>query len=247
MSEIPNDHPRAVSLRTRHELIDGMHNNIVTEAGLIAHGRGEAYDYLLGERTHDFALKAIRAAAALIYLSDNPVLSVNGNIAILCPEDMIQFANTTKTKMEINLFYRKEGRLKAIEAHLKSKGANDLLGLDEGYQDSIDELSSFRRIVDKRGIKIADTVVVPLEDGDRTEALKKAHKRVITIDLNPLSRTAQTADITIVDNVIRVFPLMLTEFNNIKSEAEAKSLLNNYDNKLILNQATKMIANFFVN
>jgi 4-phosphopantoate--beta-alanine ligase len=46
-------------------------------------------------------------------------------------------------------------------------------------------------------------VVVPLEDGDRTLALKKAGKKVITFDLNPLSRTAQTADITIVDNVVR--------------------------------------------
>jgi len=64
-------------------------------------------------------------------------------------------------------------------------------------------LDSARRVVDKDGIFQADVVLVPLEDGDRTLALKKMRKRVITFDLNPLSRTAQTADITIVDNVIR--------------------------------------------
>ena len=31
-------------------------------------------------------------------------------------------------------------------------------------------------------------------------------KKVIAVDLNPLSRTARTADITIVDNVIRAVP-----------------------------------------
>ena len=30
--------------------------------------------------------------------------------------------------------------------------------------------------------------------------IKKAKKKIITFDLNPLSRTAKTADITIVDN-----------------------------------------------
>jgi 4-phosphopantoate--beta-alanine ligase len=148
-------------------------------------------------------------------------------------------------KMEINLFYRKKGRLEAIEKHLKSKGAKELLGLDDKYQDSINELSSFRRIVDKRGIKIADTVIVPLEDGDRTVALKNEGKNVITVDLNPLSRTAQNADITIVDNVIRVFPLILKEYKRIRSKQEAQDLLAKYNNKLILRMATKLISNFF--
>ena len=31
----------------------------------------------------------------------------------------------------------------------------------------------------------ADTVLVPLEDGDRTEALVKMGKTVVAIDLNP--------------------------------------------------------------
>ena len=50
--------------------------------------------------------------------------------------------------------------------------------------------------------------MVPLEDGDRTKALRKAGKIVITFDLNPLSRTAETANITIVDNVTRAVDLL---------------------------------------
>ncbi|MDE0832325.1 MAG: phosphopantothenate/pantothenate synthetase family protein, partial [Nitrosopumilus sp.] len=74
-------------------------------------------------------------------------------------------------------------------------------------------IDSARRIVDKNGIFSADVVLVPLEDGDRTIALKKAKKKIITFDLNPLSRTARTADITIVDNVTRAMKLLVIQSN----------------------------------
>ena len=54
-----------------------------------------------------------------------------------------------------------------------------------------------------RGIEAADAVLVPLEDGDRCEALIALGKQVIVIDLNPLSRTARMAHVTIVDEVSR--------------------------------------------
>ena len=56
---------------------------------------------------------------------------------------------------------------------------------------------------------------MPLEDGDRTTALRKAGKKVITFDLNPLSRTSQTADITIVDNVTRAVDLLSNEIRKM--------------------------------
>jgi 4-phosphopantoate--beta-alanine ligase len=62
----------------------------------------------------------------------------------------------------------------------------------------------------------ADTVLVPLEDGDRTEALVKMGKTVVAIDLNPMSRTARSADITIVDNVIRTLPIMVAMVKELK-------------------------------
>ncbi|MEM4391740.1 MAG: phosphopantothenate/pantothenate synthetase family protein, partial [Candidatus Nitrosotenuis sp.] len=74
------------------------------------------------------------------------------------------------------------------------------------------------------GIYAADVVIVPLEDGDRTIALKKAGKCVITFDLNPLSRTAQAADITIVDNVVRGIKLLILE-------CKKRQKISTFDNK----------------
>ena len=94
---------------------------------------------------------------------------------------------------------------------MKKSGAKQILGMDKKQSAKLKGIDSARRIVDKNGIFSADVVLVPLEDGDRTIALKKAKKKVITFDLNPLSRTAQTADVTIVDNVTRAMKLLVSE------------------------------------
>ena len=60
-----------------------------------------------------------------------------------------------------------------------------------------------RSLCSSQGIEQADVVLVPLEDGDRCEALVSLGKQVIAIDLNPLSRTSKTATVTIVDDVAR--------------------------------------------
>jgi len=41
--------PRAKSLLIREKLITGFDHGLVAKEGLLAHGRGEAFDYLLGE------------------------------------------------------------------------------------------------------------------------------------------------------------------------------------------------------
>ena len=64
-----------------------------------------------------------------------------------------------------------------------------------------------------------DTILVPLEDGDRTRALKEMGKTVIAIDLNPLSRTSKAADVTIVDDVVRALPQII---NHIKTARDMK-------------------------
>ena len=48
---LPKDHPRYQSLTFRHQIIEGMKQKVVAEAGLIAHGRGECFDYIIGEKT----------------------------------------------------------------------------------------------------------------------------------------------------------------------------------------------------
>ena len=243
MNEIPDDHPRAESLRIRHKIIHGMERNVVAKAGLIAHGRGEAFDYLLGEETTPPARKAIKAAAAALLLSEYPVISVNGNSAALTPKEIVELSEVSGAKIEVNIFYRRPERLEAIKKVLEEAGAKEVLGVGETADGEIPEISSVRRVVDRRGILIADTVLVPIEDGDRTQALRKIGKTVIAIDLNPLSRTAQLANITIVDNHIRCMPLLVEEVKRLKGlpKKELKKILEDYDNKKILGEVIKLI------
>jgi len=208
---IPKSHPRYLSLQIREKLIDGFNNNLVAKEGLLAHGRGEAFDYLIGEKTTKSAKNAIKAAASMLNQAQKSVISVNGNFAALCPKEIIQLAKITDSKIEVNLFYSSEKRKKAISKILTKSGAKEILGMDKKQSTKLKGIDSARRIIDKSGIFSADVVLVPLEDGDRTITLKKAKKTVITFDLNPLSRTAQTADVTIVDNVTRAMKLLVSE------------------------------------
>jgi len=242
---IPKNHPRYHSLVTREELIKHFEAGVVARAGLIAHGRGEAFDYLIGEETIEPALRAIRAAACALLLADRPVISVNGNAAALAGEWIVKLAAVVNAKIEVNLFYRTKEREKTIESLLKSLGAREVLGVDERFQVTIPELMSERRRVDSRGILIADVVLVPLEDGDRTEALRRMGKTVIAIDLNPLSRTARAASITIVDNVVRAMPKLVEEASRLKQmpRDELRSILSSYDNSVVLSEVLEYMAN----
>ena len=44
MALIPKNHPRAKSLLIRERLVNGFENGVVAKEGLLAHGRGEAFD-----------------------------------------------------------------------------------------------------------------------------------------------------------------------------------------------------------
>ena len=234
---IPSSHPRAVSLLIRERLVSGFDNGLVAKEGLIAHGRGETFDYLLGEKTTKNAKKAIKAASQALILARSPVISVNGNIAALCAKEIVQLARTVNAKIEVNLFYGDKKRRQNIARVLRKNGAKEILGLDSSSSRKISGLDSPRRVVDKDGIYAADVVLVPLEDGDRTLALKKAGKKVITFDLNPLSRTAQTADITIVDNVVRGMKELIKECK--KNSKSLKKI--QFDNKKNLSEAISEI------
>ncbi|MEM3030609.1 MAG: 4-phosphopantoate--beta-alanine ligase [Candidatus Micrarchaeia archaeon] len=200
---IPGLHPRRKSLLQRERLVKGVRAGITSLNGLIAFGRGEALDYLLGEKTTGWARRAARAAAALLVLAKHPVISVNGNTAALCPREIAALAKTVGAKIEVNLFHRTRAREKAIAGVFSRLGVR-ILGLRKDAR--IPGLASERAKVSKEGIFSADVVLVPLEDGDRTQALRRMGKKVIAIDLNPLSRTARAAHITIVDNVVRAVP-----------------------------------------
>ncbi|KUJ92527.1 MULTISPECIES: 4-phosphopantoate--beta-alanine ligase [Archaeoglobus] len=242
MKEIPKSHPRYASLVTREKLVEGVELGVTAMQGLIAHGRGEAFDYILGEETRDFALKAERAAVALMLLAKHPVISVNGNTAVLVPEETRKLAELVNAKVEINVFHHSPERVEKIKSYLEKHGIEVLAAGDA----VLEGLESARRIVDSRGILIADVVLVPLEDGDRCEILKRHGKKVIAIDLNPLSRTARMADITIVDNIIRAFPKMVEMAEEMRKweRERLKEVVENYDNSKVLAEAVEGIIQY---
>ena len=240
---IPSNHPRAKSLYIRELLVTGFRNGLVAPEGLIAHGRGEAFDYLLGEHTTKAARDAANAASSMLLLSKYPVISVNGNVTALCAKGIIELSHVTGAAIEVNLFYRTTEREMAIEKELKKNKAKTILGIGSEASMRIPELQSERRRVDPNGIYKADTLLVPLEDGDRAEALVNMGKTVITIDLNPLSRTAKVAHITIVDNIIRAIPEMIVAAKQLKEKNASvmKKIVEEFDNKANLAKSLKNI------
>jgi len=241
--KIAPTHPRASSLIIREKLVDGFKNGIVVPHGLIAHGRGEAFDYLLGEKTTKYAYEAEKAAVCLLLLSKKSIISVNGNTAALCARDLVTLSNVTKSRIEVNLFHKSVARSNAIARILKKEDAFDVLGLDDKSMMMIKDISSNRKYVDKNGIMNSDTIFVALEDGDRTESLVKMGKKVISVDLNPLSRTAIASNITIVDNIIRVIPNMIKISEHLvkKDKYYLLQLIKNFDNKENIHKSLLMI------
>ncbi len=240
---VPESHPRYQSLLIRERLVAGVKAGITSQEGLIAHGRGEAFDYLLGERTIDSAIHASQAAVATLLAAKRPVLSVNGNVAALVPDEIIELSRVTGAQIEINLFYRTENRVHAIADHLRAHGAfaQEILG---EHPDAALPLDHARSRVCAAGIHAADAVLVPLEDGDRCQALASMGKSVIAIDLNPMSRTAEAATITIVDNVVRAIPNMTRLARQMKGlpDDRLNEIAQRHDNKEALQDAIREIV-----
>jgi len=240
LSEIvPRSHPRYASLKTREKVVEGVEKGITGPNGLIAQGRGEALDYFIGEKTTSPGIDAERAAAAMLLLAKRPVLSVNGNVAALVPQEMVDLAKSIGAPLEVNIFYRTEERVQEIVNLLRSLGGETIFGEDPDAL--IPGLDHARAKANRGGIYDADVVLVPLEDGDRCEALVKMGKKVITVDLNPLSRTARTATITIVDNVVRALPKLIELVEEMKdlSQEELVAITERYDNVDVLRRSVR--------
>ncbi len=208
-TNIPADHPRAASLRVREAMKDAVAAGLVHPTGLIAHGRGEAMDYLLGEATPPEAAEAVAEAARLLRTAKRPAFSLNGNVVALAARQCLDVAAARPgLALEVNLFHRTPERVAKLVGAMQAAGAKPGQVLGERPDFRIPGLSSDRAQCCKAGIGDADVVLVPLEDGDRCQALKAMGKAVVTIDLNPLSRTARAADVTIVDELTRALPAL---------------------------------------
>lgn len=254
MTEIPPSHPRYKSLVAREHLVEGVRAGLTSQAGLIAHGRGEAFDYLLGERTVEEAREAATVAAAMLLLADRPVMSVNGNVAALAVEQVVALqervhqlrasrgAKEPAFIVEVNLFHRTEDRVKAISKVLRDAGAVGVLG--EQPNARVPGLDHARALCAKSGVASADVVLIPLEDGDRAEALRAWGKHVIAIDLNPLARTSRAAHVTLVDELTRALPAVGEAAGELerRSNRTLASLINGWDNAAMLRRVLARIS-----
>ena len=82
-------------------------------------------------------------------------------------------------------------------------------------------------------------VIIPLEDGDRAEALVRDGKKTVVIDLNPLSRSAVSGTVTVVDNIVRVMPLLIRKIKETAAltPSQRQEILAAYDNRAVLKEA----------
>lgn len=243
--EVPKTHPRYLSLMMREKIVAGVEKGITSPHGLIAHGRGEAFNYLIGEQTREFAIEAIGVAAAKLLLAKYPVISVNGNSAALVADEIIELSEILNAKIEINIFHTSGFREERIAEHLHESGAREVLLPEQDVV--LSGIDSNRRFINSNGIEKADLVFVPLEDGDRCQALVQSGREVITVDLNPVSRTAVTSTVTIVDDLARAMKRLIENISELKSKGpdELKAYVNGFDNEQVLYKAKKFIAETF--
>ena len=121
MVEVPESHPRKKSLLSRQKIVDATKNGLLADSAMIAHGRGEAFDYLLGEKTSNSARLAIKESASRLIESDNPVISVNGNTAVLAGKSLIRVAAVLNCPIEVNIYYRTEERISKLNSFLEKQ------------------------------------------------------------------------------------------------------------------------------
>ena len=223
---------------------------------MIAHGRGEAFDYLLGEQTIPIAEEATIQAAIMLKSATRPIISVNGNTVILAGEELIACAALLSCPIEVNIYYRSNERVSGLIGYLEvcrkfvsehppsnwqrspeewMNLVNDVLILGAYADGLIPGLEGPRATCDVNGILAADVILVPLEDGDRCQALINMGLKVIVVDLNPISRSSLMSTIAIVDDVTRFSRNLkknLLNFQRLKRKKweNKKALQNALDN-----------------
>lgn len=241
------DHPRYQSLLYRQKIVEAHKNGILADSGMIAHGRGECYDYLIGEETTENSHNTLKVAACYFLTSKHPVLSVNGNTTALVADEIAELSKMLDIPVEINLYYRTDKRVQNIENVYRRLGVEELLGTNEDEFIDTPELNGPRSPVSIDGISKSDLIFIPLEDGDRAEALSKLDKNIISVDLNPLSRTAITSSLTIVDNIVRAVPLLIKYIEEYMDypRAELLGMIESFDNKANLDNAIHDIIKRF--
>ena len=229
-------------MMVREHLAEMVEKGMVNPTGLISHGRGEAFDYLMGEKTLEASLAAETAAAAFLLKAKRPMVCVNGNAAALDAKRLIALAEEIPASLEINLFHRTEERVEKLIQYMESEGGKNVLGRNPDAR--IPGLNHDRALCTKT-LYDCDAIVVPIEDGDRAEALVKMGKVVISIDINPLSRTSRTATVPVCDEMSRALENMIRFVKELKGkDSEIDSITKTYSNTDSRKQVLHQIAEY---
>jgi 4-phosphopantoate--beta-alanine ligase len=160
----------------------------------------------------------------------------------------IRLAKEIPAKIEVNIFHRTKERMELLIDHMEKEGAEGVLGRDPDAR--IPGLSSDRALCTKIGIYDSDVILVPIEDGDRAKALAEMGKAVISIDLNPLSRTSKTATVSISDEMTRALENMIAFVKEMKGrhdviEETIKAFSNNSNRKEIVEEICSSLRSEF--
>ena len=114
----------------RHLIEAAAAEGLLAGSATTAHGRGEAYDYLLGERTTASAASATREAYARLRAAKHPVISVNGNTVALAGRDLLHLAASLSCPVEVNIFYRTQARMDGLISRLERWCEEDGLNVE---------------------------------------------------------------------------------------------------------------------
>ena len=172
--------------------------------------------------------------------------SMNGNTTALAGVELMKIAEIIGCPIEVNIFYRTPKRMKVLLDRLNQIKLENSLEVDvlgESPDARIPGLEGPRANCCSDGIYSSDVILVPLEDGDRCEALVAMGKKVIVVDLNPLSRSSKMANVTIVDEISRVANNMLNILINDELLVDQNSFNNEKSLQSSLNLITKNLSN----
>ena len=134
------------------------------------------------QRTTASAAKATREAYARLHAAKHPVISVNGNTVALAGRDLLHLAASLSCPLEVNIFYRTQARMDGLISRLEAWCDEDGLewrcsaveptGASPGWK-------ALERSAMLQASLPRTVVLVPLEDGDRCEALVAMGKTVL--------------------------------------------------------------------
>ena len=104
-------------------------------------------------------------------------------------------------------------------------------------------LRNDRALCTREGIWSSDVILVPIEDGDRAQALIAMGKKVISIDINPLSRTSRVATVPICDEISRATANILRFVEEMRDDRSARlKMLDGFSNRECLRATVDSIC-----